>query len=144
MVTTLAKRHVTTVNTGRASTPASAALSMRIRDVINEQSVNQSELARVAGCTRGQVSHWSSGRARAIDYVHASNICRHFGYELDWLILGRGPKRSSITPEARHMLETYGNLPPDKRAKFTVLLSLMVDGPDDSQVESRRKDARNK
>lgn len=73
------------------------ALQDRIRVVIAEMDGReygkQTRLAELVGCARAVVNHWLSGVQVEIKYDHAKAIADKFGYRLDWIMEGRGPKR---------------------------------------------------
>lgn len=80
------------------------ALADRIRAIIDDMPGKdhgkQAELARIAGCGRPVVNHWLSGQT-VIKYEHAKNIADHFGYRLEWVREGKGPRK----PGEREMPE---------------------------------------
>lgn len=72
-------------------------LAARVKTIIEEMPGKdrgkQTELARIAGASKQVVNHWVTGITTTMDYGHASMIQKTLGYRLDWLILGKGPKR---------------------------------------------------
>lgn len=62
----------------------------------------QSRLADVAGCTRATMSNYLKNPGAEIGYEYAKNMADALGYEVDWLITGRGepkaPRLANISP----------------------------------------------
>lgn len=65
----------------------------------------QTELAKVAGVGRAWVNQWISGLAKSMSYDAAKRINAAYGYSIDWLMDGIGPKgaprlmASDVEPE---------------------------------------------
>lgn len=68
------------------------ALQERVAEVLQEQKLKPSELAIIAGVTKGLVSQWINGPSKSMSYEAAKKINRRYGYEVDWLMSGSGPK----------------------------------------------------
>lgn len=73
------------------------ALADRIRTVIlemdGENYGKQARLAEIAKCGRPVVNHWLSGQQGKINAKHALKISDALGYEVKWLMEGKGPKK---------------------------------------------------
>lgn len=67
-------------------------LSERIRTVLTEQGIDQVELARIAGVTKGAVNQWLDGKIQSLKLEYAVGIQTEYGYSAVWLVLGRGEK----------------------------------------------------
>lgn len=85
------------------TTNGDMALQDRIRTVMTDMGGRdygkRSRLAEIAGCTRAVVTHWLSGGQTDINYEHAKNIAEHFGYRLEWVMEGKGPKKEGEQPQ---------------------------------------------
>ncbi|MFL9901501.1 helix-turn-helix transcriptional regulator [Paraburkholderia fungorum] len=68
-------------------------LPERIQIVLGETGIEQAELARVAGVSKGAVNQWLSGGIKSMNYEYAAEIQKKFGYRIDWLVKGRGEKK---------------------------------------------------
>lgn len=73
------------------------ALADRIKTVIIEMSGpdygKQARLAEIAKCGRPVVNHWLSGQQGKINIKHALKLSDALGYEVKWLVEGKGPKK---------------------------------------------------
>lgn len=73
------------------------ALADRIRIILGDMDGpeygKQARLARIAGAGRPVVNHWLSGDQVKIKSEHALALANHFGYRLEWLLDGKGPKK---------------------------------------------------
>lgn len=61
-----------------------------IRDMPGPDRGKQTRLAKIADESKQTVNHWLSGVVTVIQYEPARRICDHFGYRMDWLMLGKG------------------------------------------------------
>lgn len=64
----------------------------RIADILREQKITAAELGRVAKVTKGLVSQWVNGPSQSMSYDSAKNIGAKWGYAVEWLMKGDGPK----------------------------------------------------
>lgn len=64
----------------------------RIAEILRDQKIKPSELARVAGVTKSLVSQWVNGPAQSMSYESAKKLNSEFGYAIDWLMKGEGLK----------------------------------------------------
>jgi SOS-response transcriptional repressor LexA len=79
-------------------------LQERVRAVLQEQGLKQTDLAKVTGRSRALVNLWVNGPAESMDYEAAVKIGVKYGYSVDWLMLGKGPKTSKgRTPGQRNV-----------------------------------------
>ncbi|MDI9680449.1 MULTISPECIES: LexA family transcriptional regulator [Burkholderia] len=75
-----------------------STLDQRIQTVIDETGAEQIELAAAAGVTKGTVNQWLDGKIKSIKLEYALGIEERWGYNPVWLVMGRGPKKSSERP----------------------------------------------
>lgn len=84
-------------------------LSERINAILAENpDLNQAELARISGASRGMVNHWITGKVGSMDIEYALNIEERLAYNHVWLMLGRGiPRNYPMKNDSRinHILE---------------------------------------
>lgn len=78
-------------------------LSERLHHVLSETGIDQVELARVMGVTKGAVNQLLNGGIKSLKLEYAAGIQERFGYSAVWLVLGKGPKfleaSTKISPE---------------------------------------------
>lgn len=71
------------------------SLAERIRVVIREMPGpdrgKQTRLAKIADESKQTVNHWLTGHVKEIQYEAARRISEHFGFRVDWIMLGKGP-----------------------------------------------------
>lgn len=68
-------------------------LSERIRMILDETGIEQTELAKVACVTKGAVNQWLSGATKSMKSQYAVKIGKKFGYTVGWLAMGEGDKK---------------------------------------------------
>jgi len=99
-------------------------LAQRILQILDEQKINQVELAKVAGCTRGRVNQWINEQnpATIMSPRYAYPISERFGYEPRWLMTGEGPELTlaALNHRAIELFNNYARC--DERGKETILL----------------------
>jgi SOS-response transcriptional repressor LexA len=88
----------------------------RVAEVLQDQEIKPIALARVAGVTKGLVSQWVNGPAQSMSYESAKKLSAKYGYSIDWLMKGTGPKysKSSRTGSKKSSVEPadiYGRAP---------------------------------
>lgn len=66
----------------------------RLRAAREEAGLNQSELARAVGVTRGAVSQWESGTVDNLRNQHLFAVCEAVGVNPKWLALGAGDRHT--------------------------------------------------
>jgi DNA-binding Xre family transcriptional regulator len=57
-----------------------STLGQRINEMLTEQKLKSTQLADIAGCSKGLVTQWRDGTAKSISPIHAENIEKHTGY----------------------------------------------------------------
>lgn len=102
------------------------ALADRIRVILENMDGpeygKKARLAKIAGAGKPVVTHWLGGQTK-IKSEHALPIANHFGYRLEWILEGKGPKRKGenevdeekseklfivhVTAEEMEMLSAY-------------------------------------
>lgn len=75
-------------------------LSERLHTVIAETGIDQVELGRVMGVTKGAVNQLLNGSIQSLKLEYALGAQERFGYNAVWLVLGKGPKKGSASPGA--------------------------------------------
>lgn len=88
-----------TLNLARFRFLNMTTLSERIQTVMDEQQLDQAALAAVAGCSKSWVNQWLSGLGKSIAYKYARSIHARYGYAIDWLTTGAGPKMTLAVRE---------------------------------------------
>jgi phage repressor protein C with HTH and peptisase S24 domain len=68
-------------------------LPERIQIVLDETGIDQTELAAIAGVTKGTVSQWLSLAIKSMKHEYAVRIQKKLGYTVDWLVMGEGAKK---------------------------------------------------
>ena len=69
--------------------------AFRLRQLMEEQSITQVDVGRVAGVTQGAVSLWLKGMQPNKSRVR--RIAIHYDLNETWLLTGRGQKMLSLT-----------------------------------------------
>ncbi len=59
---------------------------------LNEKGVDQVEIAKVAGVSKGTVNQWLSGGIKSMKLEYALYLQDAFGYNHRWLVMGEEPK----------------------------------------------------
>lgn len=77
------------------------ALATRVAEILKEQKLRPVELTAVAGVTKGLVSQWLSGERQTMGFDAATKLHRKYGYAVNWLINGNGPKMASEQEQAQ-------------------------------------------
>lgn len=102
----------------------SKTLSQRVLQILEDQKINQVDLAKVAGVTRGRVNQWiNENRPDAVmSPRYAFSIADRFGYEARWVMMGEGPVLSAVAMNhrVRDLLQNYSRC--DERGKVAVLM----------------------
>ena len=65
-------------------------LSERLKYALDEAQINQSELARRVGVTRGAVSLWFKGATNSLDGENLLKTAQALGFSASWLATGKG------------------------------------------------------
>ena len=99
-------------------------LSQRVLQILDDQNINQVELAKVAGCTRGRVNQWINEQnpEAMMSPRYAYPISERYGYEPRWLMTGAGPELTlaALNHRAAELINNYARC--DERGKETILL----------------------
>lgn len=66
-------------------------LIKRVQKIIDDQQIEQIDLAVAAGVTKGTVTQWLQGKIKSMKFEYAVRIWRKWGYSPMWLILNEGP-----------------------------------------------------
>jgi transcriptional regulator with XRE-family HTH domain len=74
-------------------------LSTRIQTVLAEVGIDQVELARVMGVTKGTVNQLLNGSIQSLKLEYAVGVQDAFGYNAVWLVLGKGPKKGNSSAD---------------------------------------------
>jgi transcriptional regulator with XRE-family HTH domain len=74
-------------------------LSTRIQTVLTEVGIDQVELARVMGVTKGTVNQLLNGSIQSLKLEYAVGVQDAFGYNAVWLVLGKGPKKGNSSAD---------------------------------------------
>lgn len=80
-------------------------LSERVQLIFKEHpELDQPELGRIAGVTKGTVNQWLDGKIKSMKLEYAARIQRRLGYSAIWLVLDEGEPRviASVDREASH------------------------------------------
>ncbi|MGI9142256.1 MAG: helix-turn-helix transcriptional regulator [Fluviibacter sp.] len=99
-------------------------LTQRVLQILDEHKISQTELAAIAGCTKGLVNQWIKRADPNMEMAgsYAYKIAERLGYEPRWLILGEGPEKPLATMNYRinDLILNYARC--DERGKETVLI----------------------
>lgn len=72
------------------------ALADRIQAILGDMDGpeygKQARLAKIAGAGRPVVNHWLAGQTK-IKSEHALAIANYFGYRVEWVLEGKGPRK---------------------------------------------------
>jgi phage repressor protein C with HTH and peptisase S24 domain len=93
-------------------------LAERLRAALNESGMNQSELARRIGVTRGAVSFWLTGATTNLVGDNLLKAAKALHVSANWLSTGRG--RMKLTPAKELSLEDNPDYPAIKRVKIKI------------------------
>lgn len=78
-----------------------STLSERIRWVMQEYGLTQTEISKIAGVSQPSVNRWLNGEVEEIKATAALRICKKYPVLLEWLISGEGtptPTGTSVIP----------------------------------------------
>lgn len=105
-------------------------LPERIQTVLREiPTIDQVELGRAAGVSKGTVNQWLSGKIKSMKLEYAKGIQKSYGYSVDWLVLGKGPKKvADIDSDATIKASNTGvNRPLTKAAEHLIFCVMRLD-----------------
>jgi transcriptional regulator with XRE-family HTH domain len=99
-------------------------LAQRIMQILDDQQINQSQLADAAGCTRGRVNQWINENKpdAVLSPRFAYPIAEKYGYEPRWLMLGEGNERSPESLNHRFETLTRNYIQADERGREVILM----------------------
>jgi len=99
-------------------------LWQRIQQILDDQQINQVELAGVAGCTRGRINQFITEKRPNVTLSPsmAFRIADRYGYEPRWLMTGVGPELTlkALNHRAAELINNYARC--DERGKETILI----------------------
>jgi transcriptional regulator with XRE-family HTH domain len=137
-------------------------LSERLREAIGKE-VTQADLARACKISRAAVTKWMDGSVDDLKTAHLFAVARLCNVDAEWLGLGTGPKRRSVTSiadgatpeyttserasspqptfENRHvaLLQAYLTLPRDTRSAVRMLIETLAGVRNPAMREFTRK-----
>lgn len=72
-----------------------STLSERVELVFREHpGLDQPELGRIAGVTKGTVNQWLDGKIKSMKMEYATKIEKALGYRAAWLVMGEEPRKA--------------------------------------------------
>lgn len=74
-------------------------LSDRILIVQSDLGFDQVQLGAAMGVTKGTVNQWLNGKIKSLKLEYAKRLQERYGYNVDWLVLGTGPKKGGVSQE---------------------------------------------
>lgn len=109
-------------------------LQERVALVLKEQKIDQAELVKVTGKSKGLVSQWVNGPAKTMSYDDARKISAKYGYGVEWLMRDSGPKLESKarSPASEHRNVALG---PDV-VRYVPLISWVIAGKFEAAVDT--------
>lgn len=107
-------------------------LANRLHAVIEETGIDQVELARVMGVTKGAVNQLLKGDIQSLKLEYAVGVQDTFGYNAVWLVLGKGPKKGAgSVEEAVESANRGQNRPLSDIAREAILCVVRLDAFDE-------------
>jgi len=105
-------------------------LGERIAHVIKSYPGNQTELGNEVGVSRGAVSQWKVGEAKAIKAENLFPLARATGYSPEWIATGKGPKHilNMVDEEEINLIESYRKIPKNSRATIKAVIEVALSG----------------
>jgi phage repressor protein C with HTH and peptisase S24 domain len=94
------------------------SLADRLRAALREAGINQSELARRIGISRGAVSFWMTGDTTSVAGENLLKAAQALHVSANWLATGRGKMKP--TPAKEISLEENPDYPAIKRVKIKI------------------------
>jgi len=77
----------------------------RLTDAMDASKVKAIDISRATGVSRGSISKWVSGATKSILAEHAIVLAELLGVNIEWLILGKGPRK--ITDKNAVVIEKH-------------------------------------
>ena len=88
-------------------------LAERAQKILRDKDINQVELGRLAGCTKGAVNQWLKSKPKAMMApVYAYTLADKTDYEPRWLMLGEGPELRNPYVDNTHKITLAYSEPP--------------------------------
>jgi phage repressor protein C with HTH and peptisase S24 domain len=109
------------LNAQEVSLLSMKTLAERLRAALKDTGINQSELGRRVGVTRGAVSFWLTGQTTALEGENLVKVATALGISPVWLATGRG----KMKPNGGHELSLEDN--PNYPAIFRVKIEISAD-----------------
>ena len=97
-------------------------LPERIKQVMDDMEINQVEMAKLAGVTKGRVNQWLNGTyGSGMSAEAASRVADKPKFDAGWLASGDGPERDPLAANhrVRDLIDNYAKL--DERGRQHVL-----------------------
>lgn len=85
----------------------------RLKDLMNDNGINQKDLALCMGVDKAAVSQWCSGTYLP-DLIRGVKLCQHFGCSMDYLFLGSCKEYSDQVREMFNRIEEMSEIISDK------------------------------
>ena len=82
----------------------------RLRELIEERNLTQTDLAEALGWERRTLNHYVCG-TREMDHAGICKICDYFGCTADYLLGRTSARLPSLTDEQDELVRTYEALP---------------------------------
>ncbi len=68
----------------------------RLRGIMRDLGLNQTEFGRYVGASKGAVSQWIAGTVKSIDAQYAFALQRKAGYSAEWVMFGKEPSKLPV------------------------------------------------
>lgn len=97
-------------------------LPERIKQVMDDMEINQVEMAKLAGVTKGRVNQWLNGTyGSGMSAEAAFRLADKTKFNARWLATGDGPERDPLAANhrVRDLIDNYAKL--DERGRQHVL-----------------------
>lgn len=113
----------------------------RLKEALTDQREEErgggARLARICNVSSAAASKWLSGDGLP-HMTHAVELAQELGVCVEWLLMGRGPKKP-LGPKTVILMETIDCLPPDSQVILQkVADSFVKSAPWDGELERRR------
>lgn len=96
----------------------------RVQQMLDELNLNQSELSRLAGATKGLVNQWLNGKTKTIGAKFAYRIESKSHFNARWILLGVGPPvRDKKIAAVIHSMERMDEASKDNMVKIGASLA---------------------
>lgn len=115
-------------------------LAERVRAILAEQKLRPADLVKVAEVSKGLVSQWLNDQRVSMGYAAAQRVHRKYGYAMDWLMEGKGPKKNGLdakepsvpasielTPQETDLIARYRAADPRWQLSLRLLAALATE-----------------